>query len=94
MECDTRLSMVYDVGCRNRPLWSIVEENMVFKKQAAGTQRTLIYKVRLKPAFKDQVEKKLDWLRTQRGHEDATHSDLIRMAIGFYCDDPGDPRTP
>ena len=65
---------------------------MVFKKQAAGSQRTLIYKVRLRPQFKEVAEKKLAWMRTHAGWEDATISDLIRVAVEFYCREPGDPR--
>ena len=60
---------------------------MVYKKQPEGTQRTLIYNVRLRPNFKQAVEKKLAWMRSHAGWEKATVSDLIRVAVEAYCKD-------
>lgn len=67
---------------------------MVFKKIPASERRTLIYKVRVRPQFKEVAEKKLEWLRKQKGYEDATITDLIRLALNEYLKEPGDPREP
>jgi len=65
---------------------------MTFKPQPAGSQRTLVYKVRFKPHFSDVAEAKLEWLRQQKGYEKATISDLIRVAVDRYCRESSDPR--
>lgn len=65
---------------------------MAFKKQPAGSQRTYQVLVRFRPSVKEQVQKKLDWLRTQKGKEKATMSDLVRLATWEYCRDIDDPR--
>ena len=67
---------------------------MGFKKQAAGTQRTLIFKVRFKPEFKEAIAEKLAWLRSQERYRDATVSEFIRLAVFWYCKQADDPREP
>jgi hypothetical protein len=67
---------------------------MVFRKQPAGTQRTLIYKIRVKPQFKEAIEKKLEWFKSRPGNEHLTVSDVIRYALAKYLQEPGDPREP
>lgn len=62
------------------------------RKQPVGTQRTFSVMVRFRPQVKDQVQAKLDWLRTQKGHEKDTLSDLVRLATWEYCRDIDDPR--
>lgn len=67
---------------------------MTFEKQAAGSQRTFLVIARFKPQVKDQVQKKLAWLKTQKGYENATLSELVRLAVWEYCKSPDDPRQP
>ncbi len=64
------------------------------RKQAAGTQRTARFNVRMKPDFKEKVAAKLEWLRGQPGHEKATVATLVRLAVFEYCKALGDPRVP
>ncbi len=64
------------------------------KKQAAGTQRTVRFNVRVKPDFGSAVAAKLEWLRKQPGCEKAGVAMLARIAIFEYCRLPNDPRVP
>ncbi len=81
-------------------MWSTIRPfvvyngNMPFEKQPAGTQRTLIYKIRVRPQFKEAIEKRLVWFRSRPGNENATVSDVIRYALAKYLQEPEDPREP
>lgn len=79
--------------------WSIVApivvyHNMVFKAKPAGEQRTVIYKIRVKPHFKEVMEEKLAMYQELKPGDDLTVSDLIRMALDQFFRDENDPRDP
>ncbi len=67
---------------------------MTFKKQPAGSQRTLIYKIRFSPHVKEAIDEKLAWMREFPDSEDMTISEFLREVIWEHCKKPGDPRKP
>lgn len=67
---------------------------MVYKKQPSGSQRTLIYKIRVRPHFQTLIDERLEQLRKIDKYKDLTTADLIRRALDKYFRPEGDPREP
>jgi len=65
---------------------------MVFKPKSAAERRTVIYKIRVRPEFKNVIDEMVEMCAELRPKDELTATDLIREAMEKFFLQDDDPR--